>query len=76
MTVAMAAFAVTDALIKRAAEDIGAMQCLMVISLLSLFSFLPLVWKAGDRLLSAKALGRHKQHTFVIFLFAWLSDHG
>lgn len=58
MTVAMAAFAVTDALIKRAAEDIGAMQCLMVISLLSLFSFLPLVWKAGDRLLSAKALGR------------------
>ena len=55
MTAAMAAFAVTDALIKRAAGDIGAMQCLMVISLLSLALFAPLVWRSGDRLFSAKA---------------------
>lgn len=56
MTFAMATFAVTDALIKRAATDIGAMQCLMVISLLSLVVFVPLVWRSGDRLFSAKAL--------------------
>ncbi len=58
MTAAMAAFAVTDALIKVAAGEIGAMQCLMLISLLSLAGFLPVLWSAGDRLLSSKAVSR------------------
>ncbi len=56
MTIAMAAFAVTDALIKEAAGAIGAMQCLLLTSVLSLAAFLPLVWKNGDRLFSRKAL--------------------
>ncbi len=58
MTAAMAAFAVTDALIKIAAGEIGAMQCLMLISLLSLAGFLPVLWTAGDRLLSPQAVSR------------------
>ena len=58
MTAAMAAFAVTDALIKHAAVRIGTMQCLMLISALSLCVFLAALWRNGERLLSGEALSR------------------
>ena len=58
MTLAMAIFAVSDAVIKRLGEVVGAFQTIFVVSVISLLFFLPLLWRAGDRLFSSRALGR------------------
>ncbi|MXQ07608.1 EamA family transporter [Alphaproteobacteria bacterium GH1-50] len=58
MTAAMAAFAVTDALIKHAAEAIGTMQCLMLVSVISMAVFLVVLRRNGERFWTADALGR------------------
>ena len=52
MTAAMAAFAISDAFIKQAADVIGTTQCIALISLGNFVIFAPQVWQHDERILS------------------------
>lgn len=56
MTLAMAGFAVGDALVKLASGGLSVAQILLIMSVIGITIYIPLAWRAGDRVIDRGAL--------------------